>query len=183
MSGMSRKSTQVAMGGVAAGLCLLLMFLTTMIPFAEYALPAMAGIVLIAVVVENGAKSAVVVYAAVSLMSMILVPRPEVAMLFAFFFGYYPILQFRLDEIRPRILRYPVKFIIFNAAVILAYFLIISLFGITDILDDFGDFGQYSALVLLALGNVFFGVYDFAVSNLRYVYIHWFRPRFLRKTG
>ena len=180
---MSRKSTQVAMGGVAAGLCLLLMFLTTMIPFAEYALPAMAGIVLIAVVVENGTKNAVAVYAAVSLMSMILVPRPEVAMLFIFFFGYYPILQFRLDRIRPRVLQYPIKFLIFNGAVILAYLLIIFLFGITDILDDFGDFGRYSALVLLVLGNVFFGVYDFAVSNLRDVYIHWFRPRFLRKTG
>ena len=183
MSSMSRKSTQVAMGGVATGLCLLLMFLTSMIPFAEYALPAMAGIVLIAVGVENGAKNAVVVYAAVSLLSLILVPRPEAAMLFVFFFGYYPILQFRLDNIRPKVLQYLVKFIIFNVSVGLAYFLIIRLFGITDILDDFGDFGRYSALVLLAFGNVFFAVYDFTVSNLRYVYIHWFRPKFLRKAG
>ncbi len=180
---MSRKSTQVAMGGVATGLCLLLMFLTAMLPFAEYALPAMAGIVLIAVVVENGTKNAVVVYAAVSLLSLILVPRPEAAMLFVFFFGYYPILQFRLDRIRPKALQYLVKFLQFNVAVVAAYFVIINLFGITEILEDFGDFGRYSALVLLALGNVFFGVYDFAVSNLRYVYIHWFRPKFLRKTG
>ncbi len=183
MSARSRKSTQVALGGVATGLCLLLMFLTTMIPFAEYALPAFAGIVLIAVVVENGTKNAIVVYAAVSLLSLILVPRPEVACLFVFFFGYYPILQFRLDEMKPKVLQYMIKFIIFNIAVVAAYLVVINLFGITEIMDEFGDFGKYSALILLALGNVFFAVYDFTVSNLRYVYIHVFRIKFLRKAG
>ena len=43
---MGKKSTQVALGGLAAALCTLLMFLTGMIPFATYALPAAAGIVL-----------------------------------------------------------------------------------------------------------------------------------------
>ena len=58
---MGKKSTQVALGGLAAALCTLLMFLTGMIPFATYALPAAAGIVLVAVVVENGASTAALV--------------------------------------------------------------------------------------------------------------------------
>ena len=33
---MKHKSSQVAIGGMASGLCLLLMFLTGMIPFSEY---------------------------------------------------------------------------------------------------------------------------------------------------
>ena len=41
---MKHKSTQVAVGGMASGLCLLLMFMTGMVPFSEYAFPAFAGI-------------------------------------------------------------------------------------------------------------------------------------------
>ena len=38
-----KKSKQVAAGGIAASLCLLLMFLTGLFPLATYALPAMAA--------------------------------------------------------------------------------------------------------------------------------------------
>lgn len=182
MSPIPRKSTQVAIGGVSTALCLLLMVFTAILPFAEYALPALAGVILIAVVAENGSKSAIIVYMAVSLLSPILVPRPEAAMLFVFFFGYYPILQFRLNQIQPKVIQYLVKFLLFNIAIIGAYFLMIQLFGITGILDSFGNFGQYSVLILLGLGNLFFIVYDFSVFNLCYIYLYWFRPKFLYKT-
>ena len=85
---MARKSTQVAIGGVAAALCLLLMFCTGLVPFATYALPALAGVVLIAVVAEMGWRTAMVVYAAVALLSLGIVPDREAAMLFLFFFGF-----------------------------------------------------------------------------------------------
>ena len=85
---MARKSTQVAIGGVAAALCLILMFCTGLVPFATYALPALSGVVLIAVVAEMGWRTAMVVYAAVALLSVGIVPDREAAMLFIFFFGY-----------------------------------------------------------------------------------------------
>lgn len=179
----AKKSTQVALGGLAAALCLLLMFMTGMIPFGEYALPAFAGIILIAVVVENGSKTATLVYAAVSILAIFMVPRIEASMMFIFFFGYYPILQTQLIKIRFKPLQYLVKFAIFNVMIVSAYLVVIHLFGLTEILDSFGSFGKYSALVLLALGNVFFGIYDFTVDNLHYVYINWFRPKFLRRVG
>ncbi|MEG0754728.1 MAG: hypothetical protein RR461_12900, partial [Angelakisella sp.] len=162
---------------------LLLMFMTGIIPFGEYALPAFAGIVIIAVVVENGCKTAVLVYAAVSILAIFMVPIKEAALLFIFFFGYYPILQTKLVQIQSKPLQYALKFIIFNVAVIAAYAVVIYVMGISEILDEFGSFGKYSALILLALGNVFFGIYDFTVDNLHYVYIHWFRPKFLRRVG
>ena len=50
---MIKKSTQVAMGGIASALCLLLLILT-IIPIATYTMPALAGMGLIVVVIENG---------------------------------------------------------------------------------------------------------------------------------
>ena len=64
---MKHKSSQVAVGGMASGLCLLIMFLTGLIPFSEYACPTFAGLVLIAVAEEMGRKTAFLVYGAVSL--------------------------------------------------------------------------------------------------------------------
>ena len=68
---MKHKSSQVAIGGMASGLCLLLMFLTGMIPFSEYACPTFAGLVLIAVAEEMGRKTAFIVYGATALLSLL----------------------------------------------------------------------------------------------------------------
>lgn len=179
---MKRKSSQVAIGGMASGLCLLLMFLTGMIPFSEYACPTFAGLVLIAVAEEMGRKTAFIVYGAASFLSLLLTPSKEAAVLFVFFFGYYPVLRAILTErVRPRVVRWVLKLLLFNAAIILGYLVVINVLGIPDILEEFGSFGKYSALVLLAFGDVFFLVYDYTVGNLTEVYRDYFAPRFLRR--
>ena len=174
---MQKKSAQVALGGIATGMCIALMFATGMIPFSYYALPALAGLVLIAVREENGLSTALIVFAAVSLLSVFVVPIKEAALLFIAFFGYYPILQESFAKIRPRALSWVVRFVIFNAAVAAAYWVIVHVFGITEILEEFGNFGKYSVLVLLAFANVFFVIYDGAVRNITLAYRNWFRPR------
>lgn len=175
------KSTQIAMGGLSCALALILMFGTGLVPFAEYALPAIAGLVLIAMAQENGTKAALAAFLAISLLGLFVVPIKEAACLFLFFFGYYPILYSALQRLRPRLLRMLVKFAIFNVCVVCAYLVIIYAFGLTEVLEEFGSFGRYSALVLLALGNVFFVVYDKMVGNVTELYIRWFRPKLLKK--
>ena len=63
-------------------------------------------------------------------------------LLFIAFFGYYPILQETFRRIRPPVLSWAVRFAIFNAAVVAAYWVIVHVFGITEILEEFGSFGQ-----------------------------------------
>ena len=154
---MQKKSGQVALGGIATGMCIALMFATGMIPFSYYALPALAGLVLIAVREENGLSTALIVFAAVSLLSVFVVPIKEAALLFIAFFGYYPILQETFAKIRPKALSWVVRLVIFNAAVVAAYWVIVNVFGITEILEEFGDFGKYSVLVLLAFALRWWG--------------------------
>lgn len=175
----ARKSTQVAIGGVAAALCLIMMFMTGLIPFATYALPALAGVVLIAVVAEMGWRTALVVYVAVSLLSLGIVPDREAALMFIFFFGYYPVVKGLIERLPLKPVQLLVKYLMFNASMVLAYLVVIHVLGIPDILESFGDFGKWSALVILLMGNVVFAVYDFALSNITIVYHQWFRPKFL----
>lgn len=179
---MSRKSTQVALGGVCTSLCVLLMFATSMVPFATYAIPMLAGALLIPVIIENGTKTAVLVYAAVSILSFFVVPDREAAIYFIAFLGYYPIAKTSLDRIRPRFLSVLAKFALFNVAITCATLASIYLLGMGTLVEDMGDFGRYGALVMLGLGNVFFVAYDFCLSRYLLIYIRWFRPRFLRRT-
>ncbi len=183
MTKKSKKSTKVALGGLAAALCLVTMFLTGIIPFSHYVCPAFAGLVLIAVAHENGFSTATLVYIAVSILSIFIVPIKESALLFMFFFGYYPVLQMKLIKIKPVIISYILRFIVFNIGIIAAYWVVINVLGITEIMDEFGSFGKYSAIILLVFGNVFFAVYDFMTLTLNEVYVLRFRPRFLKRLG
>lgn len=161
----TKKSTQIAIGGVFSGLCLLIMFLSSIFPFATYAMPAISGIMLMAVVIENGYSVALMVYASVSILSVIVVPDREAGAMFIFFFGYYPILRFKLQEIKSKLGRRTLKIVIFNVAVILAYVVLINLMGVSEVMGDMGDFGRNSMLALLGLGNIVFIVYDIALDK------------------
>ena len=170
------------MGGIASALCLLLMLLT-IIPIATYTMPALAGMVLSVVVIENGSSTAAMVYAAVSFLSLFICPDKEAAVLFVGFFGYYPILKGKLEKIRSRALEYAAKFLVFNIAVIASYLVIIYLFGLQGVLEDVGPLGQYSVLALLALGNVVFWIYDVALSRIITAYREVLRKKIFRRIG
>lgn len=175
------KSTSVALGGIVSGLSVLLMFFTGIFPFATYALPAMAGLLLVVIVVEYGAKSAWCVYAAVSLLAALITPDREAAVMFVLFFGYYPILKASIERIHSKAVEYLLKFLVFNVAMIASYLLIIYVFGIQDILEEFGEIGKYGAWIMLGLGNVVFIIYDITVTRLASVYIGWLRPKLIKK--
>ncbi|MDL2233588.1 hypothetical protein LJC63_08455 [Ruminococcaceae bacterium OttesenSCG-928-L11] len=164
-----------------SALCLLLMFLSGMVPFSTYALPALAGAMLVAVVIEVGRKVALMVYVSVAVLSLFVVPDREAAMMFIAFFGYYPILKGWIETLRSRVLEYIVKFSLFNVTIVAAYLAMTFLMGMPSVVEDMGDFGRYSALILLFFGNIVFFMYDIALTKYITLYVRWFKPRFLRK--
>ena len=169
------------MGGLCTALCLVLMFMTGMVPVSTFALPAVAGLVLIVVAVEMGRRTALVVYAATALLCIFVVPDVEASMLFLCFFGYYPIIKPKIDGLRSVVLRWVLKFGIYNAAVVVAYLCVIFLFGLTQVLEETGPWGQYGLLILLGLANVIFVLYDVVVKRMYLLYLCWFRPKFLHR--
>ena len=81
-----KQSGKVALGGIMGALSLMIMFLTAF-PYMTYALPAIAGAVLIPVVIELGSKWAWMVYACVSFLSLLIAPSLEAKVMFIAFFG------------------------------------------------------------------------------------------------
>ena len=69
----------------------------------------------------------------------------------------------------------------FNVAIVCSYLVIINLFGLTEILEEMGTFGKYTLLVTLAMGNLVFLTFDFALSRITYAYVHVLRKRLFRR--
>ena len=164
-----RNTGKVALGGLISALSVTCMFLTTLFPFATYSLPAIAGVLLIVIVIELGKRWALLVYMVVGLLSLFIVPDMEAKLLFLLFFGYYPILKAVLEKgLSNRLYQWFLKILIFNAAAIGAYLLATFVFLLPV---DLSLFGISLPIIFLLAGNVVFIIYDFAVTAVTSVYV------------
>lgn len=163
------KSGKIALGGLLTALGVVLMFLTGLIPIGTYALPAIAGVLLIVAVIEIGAKWAWMIYAAVAVLSLLFAADKEAALLFVLFFGYYPVLKSFLERISNKVLSWISKFAVSNVAVVACFFLAVNFLQLPE--DSFTVFGIYLPWVFLILGNAVFLIYDIALSGLVATYV------------
>ena len=171
-----KQSSKTALGGIVSALSVTLMLMTGVIPFMTYALPLAAGSLLILVVIEINNRWAFVVYAAVSLMSIFVVPDKEAAVFYVAFFGYFPIIKSALEKHLNIVLEWIVKLLIFNASTVAGYFFTTYVLGIP--FDETGEFGKYSLLILLALANAVFIAYDVMLTRFITLYLKRFRKSF-----
>ena len=148
--------------------------LLSFFPYFVYAIPAVAGLFIMVVVIEIDKKWALMAYM-VSAVLVFLFADVESRFLYVFFFGYYPIAKALIEKMRKPILEWPIKFIIFNVSVISVYVIFSSFFNFS--LDEFGELGKYGAYILLALGNVVFVLYDIAVSRFSMFYMVVLHPK------
>lgn len=163
-----------------SALSLVCMMLTGVFPMADYALPALAGIVLIPIAAELGRKWAMLCWLAVSLLSIFLAPMKESALLYVAFLGYYPILKSKIESWRKPVLEWIVKFICFNAAIGGVLAVSILVFEADSYLQGVSSLPLYIAGGI-ALLNAAFLIYDIALTRLVSAYYGWFRPRYIRK--
>lgn len=177
---MIRKATkQLALCGVLAGLCTVLMCLGGMLPGATYCAPLLASLVLLPAREEYGAKPAWLLFAASALLSLMLSADKEAAVLFLAL-GWYPLVKASLDALRPRVLSRLCKLAIFNAAVAAAYALLLFVLVLDALRAELGAMGTALLLALLLGGNLVFLIYDRLLARLVPLYRRRLQPT-LRK--
>lgn len=170
-----KRPMKIAFCGLVAALGTALMLLQGLAPMASIALPAVAGCLLIPVVVEAGVPWAFGCYAATGALVLLLAPDREAALIYLLFFGYYPALYAILGRIRQKPLRYAAKLAIFNCAAIAEGLLSLFVLGIP--LESISFLGRFTPAVLLLLANAVFIVYDFALDGLIAAYLRRGHPR------
>ena len=174
-----QKSWAMAYCGIVAALCVALMLLGAVLPIAMFIAPAVAGFLVATVCVECGMQLALTAYAAVSLLALLFVPDKEVALIFVFLLGYYPL----RERIRPAVLRIVCYLLRCNGAVLAMYGLVFLLVPAGSISQELRTTALAVSLATLVMGNVAFVLYDRALHNMLMMYRLVWRPKLHKPLG
>ena len=178
-----QKSWAMAYCGIVAALCVALMLLGAVIPIAMFIAPAVAGFLVATVCVGCGMQLALTAYAAVSLLALLFVPDKEVALIFVFLLGYYPLAKPKFERIRPAVLRIVCKLLLCNGTVLAMYGLVFLLVPAGSISQELRTTALAVSLATLVMGNVAFVLYDRALHNMLMMYRLVWRPKLHKTLG
>ena len=151
-----RSSWAMAYCGMAAALSVALMLLGAVVPVLMFIAPAAASLLIATVCMECGMKMALTAYGAVSLLSLLFVSDKEVALVFVFLLGYYPLVKPKFERIRPKLLRGVCKLLLCNGALAAMYGLVLLLVPAGSISQELRTTAWIVSLSTLAMGNVAF---------------------------
>ena len=163
-------ASKVALGGVATALSIVFMMIAGVTSTLVYAIPMFVGALLIVLVIETGKGFATAVYVAVSILSLLILGNKEAAIMYVAFFGYYPILKGIIEKHFKSFLCWVIKYIVFNTAMVVAYFAITKIFMIS--FEDVESFGNFALPLLLLAGNIVFAMYDVLLTRLITIYFY-----------
>ena len=153
---MRNYSRKIALGGMMAALAVVIMSLGGLIPVATFVCPMLCMLLLAFVTRMCGNRIGWAWYGAVSVLSLLLGPDKEAAAVFVFL-GFYPIVKPSLDKMRLGML---LKAVLFNGLILMMYGLLIRLFGMNQIAEEYRELGTVMTVVILILGNVTFILLD-----------------------
>ena len=168
-----KSSKKIAFAGIFAALCVIFLFVGSVLQTLDLSAAAMASIVVLVAYIELGKKWSFGVYAVASVLSIILLPYKTAAAVFAMFAGFYPIIKEYLNKIRPFWLSVTVRVISFNVLLTLMVFISLRFLGIED---DFFGFN----IILYLLANATFILYDFALERIAVYYLKRIKPKIFK---
>ena len=149
-------ASSVALGGVLAALAVVIMAMGTLIPVATFVCPVLCMLMLQLLLKLCGRRMAWAWYGAVAILSVLMAPDKEAAAVFLAL-GYYPIVKPRLDRLKGKWIW---KGLLFNAVILLTYWLLMHLFGFDQLAAEFSEMGMVMTALMLILGNVTFFLLD-----------------------
>lgn len=151
-----KNSKVIAYSGVATALSVVMLFLGSIFWVLGYTMPLVASLVMIILLDSISQKSALLTFISTSIISFILLNDKECVLLYILFFGYYPLIRDKINDIKPKFLSYLLKFITFNAAMVLTQVLCVYVFGIP--FDDM--LGKWGIVIFVLCLNLVFAVFD-----------------------
>ncbi len=157
-----KKTKLTAFCGMMCALSVVLMLSTSILTVLVYTVPLFTGLIVYVVSLVGTKKWGLAVFFSTSVLSILLLTEKETALVYALFFGYYPLVK-SLFENLPKILALFFKFFVFNCAAVLVGVVGVLIFGVPA--EEYEEFGKFTIPVLLGLANVMFIMYDILLSK------------------
>ena len=139
------ESQKIALCGMLGALSVVLLLLGSALQIGTYAAPMLAAFLLIPVLEEYGTRYALTLYVCVAILAVLFVPETELALFYVLVMGYYPVLRVKLNGVKSTLLRWVLKFAVFNAGTVLVYLLLFALLGPAVLDELLAEHGNLSA--------------------------------------
>ena len=156
---MKGKARPLAYGALSAAAGVLLLFLSSVLPNGRLAVLCIATLCVAFVRMMSGWRWALGCYAVTAALSLLLLPSKVMPILYAAFFGYYPVVKLGAEHFASRAVRWGIKLAAFNGVMAILYFTVRALFQ-----GDWGMLSRTPALMLLC-ANIAFVLYDLALTQ------------------
>ena len=180
MASQSGNAFNIAYCGIIVALSTVIM-LAALIPSMTYVLPAVSGLCIWTVSEQINKKWGILAYGASAALCFMIIPEIEADLFYLFFFGYYPMVKEKLDEIKPKVLSVSAKFGVFNVSVVIAFFILSKIMNLEQILEGLEGFGDAAVYVLWGSANVAFVFYDICIKQIFYAFRKWIKPKINKK--
>lgn len=149
-------ASDMALGGVMAALAVVIMCMGGLIPVATFVCPMLCMLLITLVLKRCGSRTAWAWYGAVAMLSLLMGPDKEAAAVFTAL-GYYPIIKPKMDKLP---CKWVWKIAYFNIVILAMYWLLLHLFGMAELVEEFAEMGFWMTVVTLIMGNVTFILLD-----------------------
>ena len=140
-------------------LAVAIMYVSSFLPTGQYGFAALASLVGYAAVIEAGLGGGIFVYVGASVLGLLIAPVKMSALLFALFFGYYPVIKSLAERIKNRVLGWVLKLAVFNGALTLILLVFKEL--VFDYVSKIGN-----TFLFYIIFNVIFIAFDYGISKL-----------------
>lgn len=170
-----RTAHRVSLTAMFASMSLVFLYLSAILPAGRIAAYFLSSIFVMGLVLEEEMGLAFLMFAAVSLLSLLIMPDLTRTVPYVLFFGHYGIGKYYIQRrFKDKIISYVLKLLYYNAALALIYFLAYSIFE-----QDILSVGiPYWALIIIA--EAAFVIYDYIFSKVTGYYFNNIRRLIMR---
>ncbi len=170
---MSKKfdTKRLAVCAVLSALGVVVIWLGSIISVMDLSMAVIASLFSVIAVIEYGKGAPWLVYAVTAILSMLILPEKTGAFLYLCFFGYYPIIKEKLEQLK-RPVAWLLKELIFNV------FLALSLIASKFLFSANASEPVILYVIYALLFEIVFPLYDIALTRLITFYIRKLRSRF-----
>lgn len=176
---MKRKDTrasikQLTLCAMLVALGVIFLSLGALLEVLDISMAVIASFCVIIAVIEYGKGAPWMVYAAIAILSFLLIPNKLPAIFFALFFGFYPIVKEKLER-KNKVFRWVLKELIFNVclAVIITIYMLLFFQGV-----DIAIPLPWLITIAVLLCEAVFILYDIALTRIITFYVIKLRHRF-----
>ena len=170
---MRNKSYKITITAVMTAMTVTLMYLSSIMPTGRLGFLGLSSLMGVAAVIESGLSGGIMVYIGGCLLGFLLAPAKDIVLVYAVFFGYYPILKSAAERVKSVIMRWIIKLGVMNIA------LTVLAFGFDEIFFDVSGL-DYALPIVYAAVNAVFILYDIGVTGVIGFYITKVRRKIKR---